>query len=54
MKLIMHSAPTIKKRWSYVAVKLTTKHKSTTPREFPGYTGAVLNATLIALQCQAG
>ena len=34
---LVHSAPTIEKRWSYVAVTLKTKCKSTTPREFPGY-----------------
>ena len=34
---LTHSAPTIEKRWSYVAVTLKTKRKSTIPREFPGY-----------------
>ena len=34
---LIHSAPMIEKRWSYVAVTLKTKRKSTTPREFPGY-----------------
>ena len=34
---LIHSAPTIEKCWVYVAVMLKTKHKSTTPREFPGY-----------------
>ena len=28
---LAHSAPTIEKRWHYVAVTLKTKHKSTTP-----------------------
>ena len=34
---LVHSAPRSKKRWSYVAVTLKTKCKSTIPREFPGY-----------------
>ena len=29
--------PTIEKHLRYVTVMLKTKHKSTTPREFPGY-----------------
>ena len=29
----------IEKRWSYVAVTLKTKQKSTISREFPGYWG---------------
>ena len=36
-RLLIHSAPTIEKRWSYVAVTLKTKRKSTIPIEFPGY-----------------
>ena len=34
---LIHSAPTIEKRWSYVEVTLKTKRKSTTPRELSGY-----------------
>ena len=34
---LIHSVPTIEKRWSYVAVMLKTKCKSIIPREFPGY-----------------
>ena len=42
--------PTIKKCWSYVAVTLKTKCKSTTLREFHGYWMAVSNATLFSLR----
>ena len=37
---LVHSAPQMpqsKKRWSYVAITIKTKCKSTTPREFAGY-----------------
>ena len=34
---LVHSAPTIEKKRSYVAVTLKTMHKSTIPREFPDY-----------------
>ena len=34
---LVHSAPTIEKRWSYVTVTLKTKFGMHTPSEFPGY-----------------
>ena len=37
LTVLVHSAPSIRKHWSYVVVTLNTKCEMHPPREFPGY-----------------